>query len=1022
MDIDIAQLAADTTKFLVPFLPYLLKGTKIAAKSAIEEMGKDAWEKAKEVWGKLKPKVEKNSTAQKAVERVKQKPDDSRAMGTLELELEEIFEKNESLAQFVHDSIAIGGNVTDAIIVKGNQNLVAAKGGQIHQTITNIDLGKTETDPASLRTAYLNYILESTSQLQLSGIDPKTASDAEARLNLGAVYTALLTLSPEERQAVQKRRSEDLERLMERGNRRASALAQLDEYKRLVLLGDPGSGKSTFVNFVAMCLAGEALGHKDANLKTLTAPLPLEDDERARLPDEKKRPKSQPWRHGALLPLRVILRDFAARGLPSSGENASAKTLWDFIVTELDAMALRGFEKPLEQEIHKAGCLLLLDGLDEVPEAEQRRAQIKQAIDDFAITFPKCRILVTSRTYAYQKQDWRLKNNFGESILAPFSKGQIRNFIERWYAHISILRNMNEADARGRAELLKRAIFNSDRLMGLAERPLLLTLMSSLHAWRGGTLPEKREELYADAVDLLLDWWESPKIVRNARGEMIVRQSSLAEWLKVDRNKMRALLEELAFKAHATQTDLTGTADISEGELVSGLMHLSQNPDANPRQLVDYLSLRAGLLIPRGVGVYTFPHRTFQEYLAACYLTDHDYPEKVAELACNDFNRWREVTLLAGAKAARGTASAIWSLVDALCFSDPSPDSPEKRQWGAYLAAQALVESASQNSVSERNQAKKKRVMDWLVHILGSDVLPPIERASAGDTLARLGDPRFDAEHWHLPKESLFGFVHIPKGDFIMGTKKKDIEGLIKKFGGQKEWYEPEVEQHTVHLPDFYLARYPVTVAQFKRFVEETKYDKVSESALNGVPNHPVRYVTWYDAIEYCKWLNEKLKEAAPSQKAENEADENFWRGIEEDKFTVTLPSEAEWEKAARGGDGLEFPWGNDFDQNNANCNMVIGNTSAVGCFPQGGSPYHIHDLSGNVWEWTRSIYKEYPYKVEKERELLKDKESMRVLRGGAFYDEIRHARCAYRSWYSPHNVWNHHGFRVVVSSSPISP
>lgn len=879
----------------------------------------------------------------------------------------------------------IGGDVGGSVVV-GNHN-------------TLLQPLREGASPQELRAAYLNHLLEATSQLQLSGIDPKTASEAEARLNLGAVYTALLTLTSERDELAQQ--LEELAPVLGGvEGRRFSPLEQLNRYNRFVLLGDPGSGKSTFVNFVAMCLAGEALKHKDANLAALTAPLPVDED-RSREKDEK--PKPQPWEHGALLPIRVILRDFAARGLPPSGAPASAKTLWDFIVSELENWALREFEKPLAQELLQKGGLLLLDGLDEVPDADQRRAQIKQAIEGFAASFPKCRILVTSRTYAYQKQDWRL-NGFTESVLAPFSKGQIRNFVERWYAHIGLLRRMNAEDAQGRGELLKRAIFNSDRLLGLAERPLLLTLMASLHAWRGGTLPEKREELYADAVDLLLDWWESPKAVRDARGELVVRQPSLTEWLKVDRQKMRALLEELAFKAHASQSKLTGTADIAEGDLVSGLMRLSQNPEVNPRQLVDYLSLRAGLLIPRGVGVFTFPHRTFQEYLAACYLTDHDYPEQVAELACADFNRWREVALLAGAKAARGTASAIWALVDALCYADPAPDSPEKYQWGAHLAGQALVESGSLNHVSERNLPKQQRVQTWLVQILETGCLPALERARAGDTLASLGDPRLEV----LTCEQM-AFCHIPAGEFLFGEGKN---------------------QKKIKLAEYWIGKYPVTNAQFAQFVAaggyqnpaywseaikekswtkagfKSQYENTAQTApvKYGEPfslsNHPVVGITWYEALAFGHWLTEQST-LNSNQWTVNTSESVFREQLKAGKLKVDLPSEEEWEKAARGTDGRTYPWQGEFDPNKANTiETGVSSTTTVGAFPGGQSPSGLLDASGNVWEWTASPYDQSTY----------------VLCGGSFAYDEDYARCAYRNRNGPDHRSTNRGFRVIVS------
>jgi len=884
----------------------------------------------------------------------------------------------------------------------------AAVGGDVHGDVI---VGERPQDPTDLRTAYLNHLFETAGALSLSGIDPKAASEAEARLNLGAVYTSLLTLTSEECERLQAR-----ERLapMGREQRRVSALTQLDRQPRLVLLGDPGSGKSTFVNFCALCLAGEALGREDANLARLTKPLPQEDEDKK--DDE---PKPQPWSHGPLLPLRVLLRDFAARGLPPAGEAATAKHLWDFIAAELRSAALGDYEKPLSQELLKRGGLLLLDGLDEVPEAERAREQIKQAVEGFAATFQKCRILVTSRTYAYQQQAWRLPG-FVEAVLAPFGPGQVRRFVDRWYVHIAQLRGLHSDDAQGRAELLKRAIFGSDRLRELAERPLLLTLMASLHAWRGGSLPDRREELYADTVDLLLDWWERPKVVRDAQGRVTVQQPSLAEWLQVDRARVRALLDELAYQAHESQPDVVGTADVPEGKLLSGLMRLSQNPTVNPAQLVSYLSQRAGLLLPRGVGVYTFPHRTFQEYLAACHLTDHDYPEKVAELTRADPNRWREVALLAGAKAARGTASAIWSLVDALCYHDLGAQEEQAAPdaWGALLAGQALVESAALEQVSERNRTKVERVAAHLVRLLAEGQLPAVERAAAGRALARLGDPR--------PGVGLRGdglpdivWCDVPAGPFMMGSADDD-----------KMAYGDEKPQRQVNLPAFRITKYPVTNAQFATFVRAGGYAEKrywtaaaqeqvwsagqvkawNDDALRQSPydfgepfnldNHPVVGVTWYEAVAFCRWLTEQLRR----------------RGELGDNEEVVLPSEAQWEKAARGPDGRIYPWGNDPDPNRANyTDTGIGTTSAAGCFPGGVSPYGVEDLSGNVWEWCRTKWEDSYQEYRGDGDLEGD--DGRVLRGGAFRDPDVGVRCAFRSNFYPSGRGGYLGFRVVAAS-----
>jgi formylglycine-generating enzyme required for sulfatase activity len=813
--------------------------------------------------------------------------------------------------------------------------------------------------PSALRTAYLSRLYREAASLSLLGIDPAAAGGEEdAGLRLDAAYTALLTLTPREHH-LRPGAPEARERPL-------SALEQLNRHRHLVLLGDPGSGKSTFVNFVALCMAGEILGPPSAGLDLLRSPLP---DTRGA--DEEE---PQPWDHGALLPVRVVLRDFAARGLPAVGERATARHLWEFIAGTLADASLPGCADDLYKHLQETGGLILLDGLDEVPEAESRRQQIREAIEDFVKSFAKCRVLLTSRTYAYQNQGWKL-GGFTEGVLAPFSDGQIRRFIARWYAHSAALGRHSNEDAEGKAVHLRQAVFGREHLRELAERPLLLTLMACLHAWRGTSLPEKREELYASAVELLLDRWESQRVIRDREGKPVFLQPSLAQYLKTGKDAVRQTLEELAFEVHAAQGDLPGTADVPEGDLVARLLGLRRTPDANPAELVDYLSQRAGLLVPRGVGVYTFPHRTFQEYLAACHLSAEDFPATLAELGRTDPDRWREVLLLAGAKAARGTPSAVWQLARELCYREPdAPEVTPADLWGAHLAGQAIVEAVDlSRKMSEANRLQLELLRRWHVHLLRTGDLPARERALAGKSLARIGDSRFDPERWFLPREPLFGFVEVPAGPFLMGEGE---------------------EQHEVPLPTFFISRYPVTVAQFRAFVEHSGYE-AEPWVLEGVANHPVVGVSWHDGVAFCEWLTERLRELPLDL------------GI--GGFKAALPSEAEWEKAARGMDGRDYPWEGGSDPERANYGETgIGEPSTVGCFPDGASPFGCEEMSGNVLEWTRALWGE---------DGREDPSSSgpRVLRGGAFVDDASYLRCAVRLRSHPSDRYSGVGFRVVL-------
>jgi formylglycine-generating enzyme required for sulfatase activity len=260
----------------------------------------------------------------------------------------------------------------------------------------------------------------------------------------------------------------------------------------------------------------------------------------------------------------------------------------------------------------------------------------------------------------------------------------------------------------------------------------------------------------------------------------------------------------------------------------------------------------------------------------------------------------------------------------------------------------------------------------------------------------------------------LLGFVEIPQGPFRMGTTPEEIAALVARFPDAKWLIETEGPQHEVTLARYYLARYPVTVAQFRAFVEASGHTLTDAASLRGAPDHPVVHVSWHDGLAYCDWLIETLRQ---------------WQGtpeplgtlLRERRWRVTLPSEAQWEKAARGTDGRIYPWGTDADPERANYGeTAIEATSSVGCFPRDASPFRCEDMSGNVWEWTRSLWGRewdnpdfrYPYNDTDGREELRASGVRRVLRGGAFDHVPQHVRCACRPLDDPAYRDVDHGFR----------
>ncbi len=242
--------------------------------------------------------------------------------------------------------------------------------------------------------------------------------------------------------------------------------------------------------------------------------------------------------------------------------------------------------------------------------------------------------------------------------------------------------------------------------------------------------------------------------------------------------------------------------------------------------------------------------------------------------------------------------------------------------------------------------------------------------------------------------------MRIPAGKFLMGSMPAQAAQAMKD-GAKKNWVEWEQPQQTVELSEYSIGKYPITNREYQAFVKETVRTPPRGWDADQYPSeksdHPVVNVSWDDATAYCRWLSEKTKKL------------------------YRLPTEAEWEKAARGEDGRMWSWGNEFGIKNANtAELKLNDTTPVGQFsPQGDSPFGCSDMIGNVWEWCADWFDENEYK--KRTGDVKDpqgqeKGSTRVLRGGSFRSYHRYARCAYRFRYNQYNFDQDGGFRVCVS------
>ena len=727
----------------------------------------------------------------------------------------------------------------------------------------------------------------------------------------------------------------------------------LQKQDGLIILGDPGAGKTTFLKVLALRLA---LGQGDT--MGLGERLPV------------------------LMPLSAYANALGEQNI----------RLDDFITQYLhDSGADLPIREMLKAALDAGAALVLLDGLDEVKDPASRHHVIER-VAEFYTHHRRAgnKFVITSRIVGYREVR-PTANGLAECTLLDFDDDEITAFVDRWTAALERQAQGDTAiaateAARERRELLA-AIQRNASVRRLAANPLLLTILALMKR-QGVTLPERRVELYDQYVKTLLATWNRARgLGRPPAHDLDVVQTlrvlaPLALWMHevnpgvglVKREDLRRKLE---------------TIYAERGEAV---------PEDAARQFLQDVREYAGLLLERGPGEYGFIHLTFEEYLAAvaialegqgnCRPILNRLAEHVGDPA------WREVALLAVGYLGiiQQLDRVAGDVVETL--AGERPGAPGE---AVVLAGEAVLD-AWPGGVPP---ASKEKIVVALVPVMQDAHVPARLRRQAGLLLGRLG--------WQ--PEDMDAFVPVPAGEFLYGDD------------GQKRT-----------IPDrYWIGKYPVTNAQYARFMADGGYDRQEfwsedgwkwrigtydttaaegwekellalrpadlrnrpffwEDMASSNPISPVVGVTWFEAQAYANWLN--------SRRASLHLEEAVLPG-----YVVRLPSEDEWERAARGVDGREYPWEGEFDETRANTSEgSAGGTTAVCTYPEGASPVRAWDMSGNVWEWTFS-------------QSSANKEP-RVVRGGLWLNNQGLARCAVRRWHGPDHFDSK--YRVSGSCVPI--
>ena len=726
-------------------------------------------------------------------------------------------------------------------------------------------------------------------------------------------------------------------------------------YPLFLLLGAPGSGKTTLLRHLTTLLArGEAA-------TTLA------------LPDK------------PLLPILVPLRNFGRFLAAHSKEftnpaPAALRTFIEEYFREYDLGLPADF---FQRRLREGGCLLLLDGLDEVADRDLR-AQVAQMVSAFI------------RHYARQGNRFGLASRpKGYDEVAAYLPRPVIGWVQPLQPEgrdtlvtklLSVLES-NPVRCREDVRVLLKDLRTKSKVDELSRNPLFCTTLVLVYKYRGTTLPERRVDVYHELVELLLGFWETHKA--HNEGVADVRELVLIDGTGRDFLDERDAVEakRRALIALADWLQRRGLAEAPESRAAAQLARFFRTREGATRQedalwarrFLTVAHQRSGLFIETQPGVYAFSHQNFREYLAATALIDRRDADLLALVQRHAADPWwEEVILLAAAHPK---------------FSDLRREDLVRTLLDAghiVLAGRCTVDAGARLPAPLR-----RTILQQLESRMKDPSFSPQERYAAGETLDELGWLPPDLDAWvHCPATAdngadlLVPLYPITNTQFARFVESDGYTNPLYWGGEASEGWRWRIEAH----PD-YRGNEPITQPEYwddVRFGRERR-------------GYPVVGVSWYEASAFAAWLTALVQRVREGDGTVNAAEAKWVEALVQAGVTVVrLPTEEEWERLAGGvADKKRFAWDPPAGPATAEQEAILARanvseaglkgTSPVAMYPLGVSqPNKLSTMTGNIWRWTDSWYNK------------ETADGGRVVRGGSWYRSIVSARCAIRYGYGP--------------------